>query len=342
MSETLQLTPAHEIDIPSAGPNNGLTVISEVEQSIAIMRETFLGLTISGPHDKSGYQSVSRARKTVKKARVEVEKARKYLNEDHQAAITRNNTLAKSITSQLEPIESELLAREDWYEAEQARIEREALEAKNLMIRQRVERLNALGVTFDGVCYRLGDFFIAHEDVASFDEQEFEGEENSLRSVYETVNAARIEQQRQAEALRIEQQRQAEELRKEREELQAQRRQLEKQKSELLPKAPADEVPPGAESTSGALAVWPEVAPTLGGTHMQHEADWLSDTQRVQVMQAQLSALLECELTPPPLASVKVRLDREIRFWLDTLTQATNQEAKSLFFHSVFPVSTIQ
>ena len=333
MSETLDLGDGNTVDFPSASPENGLTVISEVERNIAIMRDNFLSLTIRDADDKSGYQAVRRARITVKQARVEVEKARKYLNEDHKAAIERNNKLANGIKIQLEPIEAELQAREDWYEDERARIEREALERKNQKIRDRVQLIMSYKPDFNGVTYELGGFFIAHEDVAGFDDTDFERELSRLKAEFEVLDAQRIETERQAQLERIRQQEAAQELKRQQQQLRAEREALEQEKRELEAQRTAPSSPPiqvGIMST-----IEPEKAEEHPPLSLQ-ERQWTQDVQVAEGLLTEFQDLREfLQFQSPPLIAIKEQINVQIQAWEKQMTDAIKPTAKKKYFKSL-------
>jgi hypothetical protein len=329
MSETLDLGTADIIEFPSASPQNGLTVISEVERNIALMRQNFLGLSIAGPDDKSGYQAVRRARITVKSARVEVEKARKYLNEDHKAAIERNNTLAKGIITQLEPIESKLQEREKWYEDERDRIEREELERKNLRIRERVQLIMSYRPVFNGVTYELGSFFIAHEDVAGFDDADFERELKRLKAEFDVLEGIRIEAERQAELERLARQQQADELKRQQAELRAEREELEKQKREIEQQR-TSEAPPILP------IVIPPTPPIQETTAPRHEQQWEADETAVESLIEDLRRVRErTRFQSAPLIEIKQGIDNQLRLWETQLNAAIKPAARKKFFKSL-------
>ncbi|MPR36572.1 hypothetical protein [Salmonirosea aquatica] len=331
MSETL-VPERLGIVIPEASAENGLTVINQIERNIALMRENYLGLTILNADDKIGYQAVRRARITVKQARVQVDKARKYLNEDHKQAIERNNNMANAIKIQLEPIEAELQAREDWYEGERARIEREELERKNQKIRDRVQLIMSYKPVFNGVTYELGGFFISHEDVARFDDADFDRELTRLKAEFDILDAQRIENERQAEAQRIQRQQEAEELKAQQAQLRAEREALEKEKLEMQQQRTAPPPPiqvvvfPAAESAEAEDL--PEVP--------LHERQWAQDVQVVEGLISEFHDLCEfLQFQSAPLIEIKSQIDTQMLAWEKQLTVAIKPAARKKYFKSI-------
>lgn len=205
----LQTTPLQE-HIAAA-----ISEYSPADAAIAQMSEEFMPLFINGVKDREGYKAVHAARMVVKGSRVAVEKKRKELKADALEFGRAVDAEAKRIFALLEPIESHLAAEEDAYKAERERIKREEEERRQAVIRERLEKLHAVGAQ------------LLSADVEQMDDEAFElalatateaHEERKRKEAEEAAERARLEAE-EAEKRRQEEER----LRVEREKLEADR-----------------------------------------------------------------------------------------------------------------------
>lgn len=137
MTTTIE-APAHQTELTPVK-------YSITDAAIAILREDYLQLTISGVEDKAGFDVVHKARMVVRKKRGEVEKTRKALKFEVLRYGRTVDGEAKRITALLEPIESHLLAEETKVTDEQNRIKREAEEARQAALEDRLNELTDVG-----------------------------------------------------------------------------------------------------------------------------------------------------------------------------------------------------
>ncbi len=164
------------------------------EAKIEEMKAIYMPLVITDLNDKFQLDYVHQARMVVKGYRVNVEKRRKELKADALEYGKKVDARAKEIFSKLEPIEDHLMAEENKVleverkrKEEEARIEREKMEA-------RVRALAQVGKIFSVL------------DVAPWTEEEYDKFLNRYTTIYQEKKAQEeLEaQQRKAEAERLE------------------------------------------------------------------------------------------------------------------------------------------
>lgn len=125
------------------------------DAAIAKIKTDYMALVVKNPQDVEGYEQVHQARMDVKNRRVDVEKTRKKLKQDALDYGRAVDAEAKRITGMLEPIENYLQEQEDIVVKEKERIKKEEEEKEKQRIQRRVDRLFALGVTFNNINYQL-------------------------------------------------------------------------------------------------------------------------------------------------------------------------------------------
>lgn len=125
------------------------------DAAIEKLKADYMKISVKDVNDKEGYDLAHTARMDIKSRRVDVEKKRKKLKEDALEYGRAVDKEAKRITSLLEPIETYLESQEKIIDDEKARIkaEIEAKEAKRVQVR--IDRLFAIGCTFNGINYIL-------------------------------------------------------------------------------------------------------------------------------------------------------------------------------------------
>ena len=90
-----------------------LVKFSPADAEIAVMRDSYMGLTIAGVTDKEGFDRVHKARMVVKNKQVDIEKRRKELKADALEYGRLVDGEAKRLTGLLEPIKMHLQSEED-------------------------------------------------------------------------------------------------------------------------------------------------------------------------------------------------------------------------------------
>jgi len=119
-----------------------VVVYDITDAAIAKMENLYMGLTVSGPDDETGFKAVHKARKVVKFHRVNVEKRRKELKADALAWGRKVDGEANRIKDLLEPIETHLTAQEKIVTDEKKRIEEAEAKAFQEKIDERVMTLS--------------------------------------------------------------------------------------------------------------------------------------------------------------------------------------------------------
>lgn len=126
----VELTDLATIDDAGDGE---LTSFSIQDAAIDKMYDDFGGLTIAGPQDRTGYESVHQARMTVKNHRCAVENLRKKLKEEPLRQCRQIDDEARRITQRLIPLEEQLQKKQAAIDAERDRIRREAEDLERRM-----------------------------------------------------------------------------------------------------------------------------------------------------------------------------------------------------------------
>lgn len=202
------------------------------DAAIEQLQRDFGGLTIADAEDKANFNKVHAARMKVRAIRLATEDTRKKLKGpvvDHGKLIDEE---AKRITGLLAPIESHLQKQEDSYNAELARIKREADQAKQRALQARLDRLAEIGVM-------MNPLIVGQMDDVDFAELLKERTEQFQREKEEADRLAAEQKQKQdaeAEAQRLETERLAEERRQfdlERQQFLEEQRQLKEEKDRL-------------------------------------------------------------------------------------------------------------
>lgn len=176
----------------------------------------YMPLTVFGIGDKAGLEAVHTARMEVKNLRVQIEKRRKQLKAESLEYGRQVDSAAKELTDLLTPIETHLEHEESIVAREKARLEREAEEKRQAMIRERFKCLSECSFP-GGNSYLEGDIarFTAAEFSAVLDAERIAKADFDARMAAETAERERIAEQNRIEA---------ENLAKERAELERQRR----------------------------------------------------------------------------------------------------------------------
>lgn len=177
---------------------------SPTDAALAALREECMPLRTNGVDDKRAFSLVVEKRREVKKLRVAVEKRRKELKAGVLEYGRGIDGAAKEITAKLEPIEAHLIEQEKLVTDEVARIEREAEEARQAKLRDRMQALAAVGhhalpmevraLDEDGYQLLLDTVTHAHEEKLRAEAKakaEREAEEARLREEREKLDAER-------------------------------------------------------------------------------------------------------------------------------------------------------
>lgn len=120
-----------------------------VEAKLIELASNGKGLKIASPEDRIGIEAVKKARIAIKNERVRIEKKGKELRD--QATKFNKAVLAKEkeYLAIIVPTEDELMAEEKRIADEQARIDREIVEAKQKRTYERLNALSAVGFVID-------------------------------------------------------------------------------------------------------------------------------------------------------------------------------------------------
>lgn len=155
---------------------NKLAPITAIEADIARMKAQYQGLSIKGPDDKEGFNSVASARKDVKKAMVSVEKIRKSLVDDAVKWQRQVNTAARGITEKLEEVKRPLELMETQYTLAVEQQKQYEQQQRELKIQSRAESILKLNARFNGTHFTLGEISISQSAIERLEDADFESE----------------------------------------------------------------------------------------------------------------------------------------------------------------------
>lgn len=182
------------------------------EAKIRVIDRECKALTISGQDDKEGYKIVHDRRMSLVKLRGDIEKRRKELKADALEFGRKVDEVAKHLIGLITPAEEHLKREEDAYNAEKARLKREAEEARQRIVQERLDRLAEIGVMKNPT-------LIAGIDDAAFEDLFALCKQEADRKAAEAAKEEAERKQREAE--------EQERLRAERERLDRERKELE-------------------------------------------------------------------------------------------------------------------
>lgn len=178
-------------------------------EAIAELSKKYMVLKINGIEDKSGYETVHKARMDVKNRRVAVEHKRKELKEDALRFGKAVDAEANRIKALLEPIESHLEAEQTAIDQEKKKIEAEKTRIEQERVQARVNRLFAMGCRFDGMKFSLPfapeGFQVPQAMVKAANDEQFETICGKLQELVdaEIARLAEIERLRKEEEARL-------------------------------------------------------------------------------------------------------------------------------------------
>ena len=136
---------------------NEIQKYSVADAVISELKVKFKGLKIKGIDDKKGYEEVKKAQLIMRDYRTSVEKKRTELKADSIKIGKGIDEEARRLTALIaeveDPLKEKRQAIDDAKKAEEERIEREAEEK----FQNRIKELEAVGISFDGSFYSIGD-----------------------------------------------------------------------------------------------------------------------------------------------------------------------------------------
>lgn len=121
--------------------STGLAAFEIKKSELEELKKEVEGLDITSIDDKASIKTVSEARKKLKSARIEIEKDAKAMRDGLTERSRFISQKEKELVDIIEPTEKELLKKEKWIKDENDRIEREAKEAEEKIIQDRIDRL---------------------------------------------------------------------------------------------------------------------------------------------------------------------------------------------------------
>lgn len=217
-----------------------LAKFNPAEAGIAELKQQFGGLTIAGVEDKQGYKTVREAWSTVRSTRTALEKKGKQLRDDYTKINKAISAEEDRLVELIKPLEEQLHGTWKAIDDEKERVKKEAEEAEQKRLMERVEEIQTLGMVFKDGFYQIGDTISI--DVASlraFDADQYEklkGHIAAKKKELDDAEAERKERQRLEDEKREEDARKLAEAQKklddDRAELDRQRQEMEQQKAQ--------------------------------------------------------------------------------------------------------------
>jgi hypothetical protein len=122
--------------------SEGMKAFETRKAELIELKAQATGLDITSIDDKAAIAEVSTIRKKLKAARVEIEKEGKSMRDPLTRIAKEVKAKEDELVAIIEPTEKELLAKEQWVDAERARIEQEELQA-------RIDQLAKFGYKLD-------------------------------------------------------------------------------------------------------------------------------------------------------------------------------------------------
>lgn len=147
--ETSDITPKTGLALAGEKINNGLVSFEERTAMLTALKEKHTGLKINGIEDKAGLLAVSKARKELKSARVDIQNEGKEMRSLLTTFSKDISAKEKELVSITEPTELELQAEEDRIEKEKELIRLAEEEAKQKIIQDRIDELAKFGYAID-------------------------------------------------------------------------------------------------------------------------------------------------------------------------------------------------
>jgi hypothetical protein len=237
--ETLELIKAEVIE------NQELAPIRHYDLQIAEWAKELKAITISGIDDKENIKKVNELRLNSKRARIAVEKKRK---EAKKRWIDLIDGEAERITKLLDPIETDAEALLEPINKEIQRQADEKKEKDAKILADRIARLVAIGMIFDGTNYILksddGDIGFTIDQIQEESEEDFENtfiiaqtefdyQANKKAEAEAAAETARLDALYEAEQARIKLEDEQTRLAKEKEDFEAEKAALAKEKADL-------------------------------------------------------------------------------------------------------------
>ncbi len=189
---------------------------NEFISAIAQKNEQYKELTISGLDDKQGYKVVDDARKDIKAIRVQIEKLFKSERDVLNVAVKSNLAKEKEVLALVEPIENQLIEKLKVVDDEKKRVEELKAAEEKQKIDARFERINRLGLTFNGSDYLGFDKRISAAEISTMADIQFEqiisefeqlkheaDEKKRLEAEQEAKRLAEVEEANRKEAERL-------------------------------------------------------------------------------------------------------------------------------------------
>lgn len=181
-----------EILVIANNINDGLKAFEEKKSELTKLKEDAAGLTIESIDDKEAIKTVATWRKSLKAARVEIQKQGKAMRDPLTKISKSISAKEDELIDIISPTEKDLQEKEDWVESEKKKLSEAEEARKQAIIQQRIDKLAAFGFAID-IIFLQGLDEAQFEKVLANAQAEFEKEEAKK------AEDARLEQEKQAQ-----------------------------------------------------------------------------------------------------------------------------------------------
>lgn len=123
----------------------GMVTYDKTEAELSTLSRQFLSLTVKGVDDNEGLKKCHDARMVCVKTRTSIDKQRLAYGSDARDYIKKVNAKAAKLLALIEPAETHLTEQENIVKREQERLAAEAEARKQAVLRERLEKLAAVG-----------------------------------------------------------------------------------------------------------------------------------------------------------------------------------------------------
>jgi hypothetical protein len=197
--------------------------LGETLDSIAVLKQDYGVLKVSGVDDEDGYKAVHSAKMDIVHRRNNIKKNGLASRKDANDFCTSVLRIEKRLNKEIEPIETHLDTQEKIVTDEKARIKAEAEAKEAARIQVRIDHLHAMGCTFNGQNYVLpfapAGYACPQALMKSCNDEQFEQISKSFYALVEIEHArieaekaAKIEEENRIAKIRAEQEAEAKRL----------------------------------------------------------------------------------------------------------------------------------
>lgn len=211
-----------------------LAKFNVADSAIAKMKKDFGGLTVSGVDDKSGYTAVRSAWSEVRTKRTGLEKKGLELRNGYGVITKAIKKEEDRLVDLITPLEDSLYKMWKDVDEEKERVKKEAEEAEQRQLMERIEELQTLGMVFSDGFYRVGETIAM--DVATiraFPVEQYDKLKVAVKAKADEIQAAKELSEKEEADRKAEFDRQQAKLKEDQDKLAEQQRQFQEQQEQM-------------------------------------------------------------------------------------------------------------